>query len=266
MDISVAFSERKREHPQTRWVGYKYDMTSRSNTTGSVPAPNDLFNSALFSSIGSTVKSKWDSSSGPQMLSSMGSRLPAHIQTQTSSLASKYLSVKYLRSPTVYFGVGEEKPFFLLLSFPLLYARLRANLQYFYLNYLLLACVLFCATLMISPSSIISLGLLAFLWFYALQSVSGPTPLVVAGYPVPPKVVVGSLALLTAFLLTYVLASVFTWTLWTTAFCVGAHSGLRDGTMLREEENVVQMEGELEDAPFLNEGGTGRDKEGEGNV
>jgi hypothetical protein len=91
-----------------------------------------------------------------------------------------------LRSVSVTFGIGEERPFYVEKTPSLLVARVRHNLQFFYLNYLLLTAILFCLTLLISPSAIIGIGLLAMLWMYVIrQSQSGS--LKIAGtYPSPP--------------------------------------------------------------------------------
>jgi hypothetical protein len=75
-----------------------------------------------------------------------------------------------LRSISVCFGLGEERPFYVEKNPALLVARVKHNLQFFYLNYLLLTAVLFCLTLLISPSAIIGIGLLAALWMYVIKA------------------------------------------------------------------------------------------------
>lgn len=42
-------------------------------------------------------------------------------------------------------------------------------MTYFYLNYIFLTFLLFALTLMISPSSLISIAVLGFAWFYVLK-------------------------------------------------------------------------------------------------
>jgi hypothetical protein len=75
-----------------------------------------------------------------------------------------------LRSISVCFGIGEERSFYVEKNPALLVARVKHNLQFFYLNYLLLTAVLFCLTLLISPQAIIGIGLLAALWMYVIKA------------------------------------------------------------------------------------------------
>lgn len=66
--------------------------------------------------------------------------------------------------------MGEERPFYVEKSPTLLVARVKHNLLFFYLNYLLLTAFLFCLTLLISPSAIIGIALLAGAWLYVVRS------------------------------------------------------------------------------------------------
>ena len=48
--------------------------------------------------------------------------------------------------------------------------RVKHNLSFFYLNYALLTALLFCLTLLISPSAIIGIGLLGFAWMAVIRT------------------------------------------------------------------------------------------------
>ena len=50
--------------------------------------------------------------------------------------------------------------------------RIRHNLIFFHLNYVLVTAVLFCLTLLISPSAIIGIGLLGFAWMGVIRATS----------------------------------------------------------------------------------------------
>jgi hypothetical protein len=50
--------------------------------------------------------------------------------------------------------------------------RLRHNLSFFYLNYIIITAILFCLTMITSPSAIIGLGLLGFAWMAVIKSTS----------------------------------------------------------------------------------------------
>jgi hypothetical protein len=77
---------------------------------------------------------------------------------------------EHLRSIGVYFGIGEERPFYVERTPSLLVSRLRHNVTFFYLNYMLLTAILFCLTLLISPSAIIGIGLLGLAWVWVIRA------------------------------------------------------------------------------------------------
>jgi hypothetical protein len=88
------------------------------------------------------------------------------------------LNRENLKGVTVYFGIGEERPFYVEKVPSLLMERIRLNLSLFYLNYMLLTAVLFVLTLLISPSAIIGIGLLGLAWMYVIKSTqSGSMPI-----------------------------------------------------------------------------------------
>ena len=92
------------------------------------------------------------------------SNLPQGTQDTLAMAKQKVFNRKNLRSPTVFFGIGEEGPFYVEKVPSLITERVRHNLSFFYLNYALVTTVLFCLTLLISPSAIIGIGLLGFFW------------------------------------------------------------------------------------------------------
>lgn len=76
----------------------------------------------------------------------------------------------HLRSLTVYFGIGEERPFYFEKNPSLLVERLRHNLTFFYMNYLVVTAILFCLTLIVSPTAIIGVGVLALVWMWVIRA------------------------------------------------------------------------------------------------
>jgi PRA1 family protein len=75
-----------------------------------------------------------------------------------------------LRGPSVFFGIGEERPYYVEKTPSLLAERLRHNFTFFYLNYLLVAAILFCLTLVVHVSTIIGLALLAGAWMWLIRA------------------------------------------------------------------------------------------------
>lgn len=111
-------------------------------------------------------KEKWAASGGNEALGRLHASIPDSTRTYVSSLFKR----EHLRSISVVFGLGEERPFYVERTPSLLVERLRHNLVFFYLNYMVLTAVLFCLTLLISPSAIIGIGLLAMCWVWLIRA------------------------------------------------------------------------------------------------
>ena len=79
---------------------------------------------------------------------------------------------KNLRTPTIFFGIGEEHPFYMERVPSLVAERARHNLSFFYLNYSAVTVLLFSLTLLISPSAIIGIALLGFAWMALIRATS----------------------------------------------------------------------------------------------
>lgn len=92
------------------------------------------------------------------------------IPESTKSYVGGLFKREHLRSVSLFFGIGEERPFYVEKVPSLVMERVRHNISFFYLNYILLTAVLFCLTLFISPSAIIGLALLAMAWMWVIRS------------------------------------------------------------------------------------------------
>ena len=106
------------------------------------------------------------------MLANVQNNIPQGTKDYIADAKNKIFNRQHLRSPTVFFGMGEEKPFYLERVPSLVTERLRHNLSFFYLNYILITAVLFCLTMITSPSAIIGIGLLAFAWMAVIRATS----------------------------------------------------------------------------------------------
>jgi hypothetical protein len=102
-------------------------------------------------------------------------RMSASVPDSTKNFVGTLFNRDNIRSVGVYFGIGEERPFYVEKTPSLLMSRMHHNLTFFYLNYMLLAALLFCLTLLISPSSIIGIGLLALAWMFVIRASSTGT-------------------------------------------------------------------------------------------
>ena len=111
-------------------------------------------------------KDKWDSSGGNEALGRMSASIPDSTKTMVGSMFKK----EHFRGPAVFFGIGEERGFYVEKTPSLLVERLRHNVTFFYLNYLTIAAILFFLTLLVSPSAIIGLGLLVMVWVWLIRA------------------------------------------------------------------------------------------------
>ena len=99
----------------------------------------------------------------------VAAQVPEGTKQYFSATTGQLFNRQRLRSVSVCFGIGEERPFYVEKAPALLMARVKHNLSFFFMNYLMLTGLLFCLTLLVSPSAIIGIGLLGALWVYAVS-------------------------------------------------------------------------------------------------
>jgi hypothetical protein len=99
-------------------------------------------------------------------------RVSASIPDSTKQYVGTIFRRDQLRSPTIFFGIGEERGFYVEKNVALLVERLRHNITFFYLNYFLMTILLFCLTVITSPTTLISVGIWAAgcMWFIRASS------------------------------------------------------------------------------------------------
>lgn len=102
-------------------------------------------------------------------MSRVTASIPLGTQEYLSSTSQQLFNRQKLRSISVVFGIGEERPFYIEKAPSLLVARLKHNFQFFFLNYMVLTALLFCLTMLTSPLALMGLGLLAALWMYVIR-------------------------------------------------------------------------------------------------
>jgi len=203
----------------------------------------------------SNVKQKWSESSAPGYVDQISQQIPQETKDMISETRAKVFNPDHIRSPKAYLGIGEDRPFYVESNPSLLMGRVKHNLQYFYLNYILVGCILFVLTLLVSPTSIVGMVLLGAAWFYVLK-VTESGSVTIRGATIPQKPVLVVMAVISFFVLSYILSSVFWYTACMSFICAGGHSIFRDSTLLQDEDDKVNMEGDLgEDSAFL--GGAG---------
>lgn len=140
---------------------------AESATSASIGA--SAATAALGGLMGS-VSERWSSSGASDAVSRVSANLPQGTKDLFSSAKTKCFKREHLRSPTIFFGIGEAKPFYLEKNPALLVPRLKHNVSFFYLNYSIMTAILFVLTVLVSPSALIGMALLAFAWMSVIKS------------------------------------------------------------------------------------------------
>mmetsp|Transcript_30209 Transcript_30209/g.72991 ORF Transcript_30209/g.72991 Transcript_30209/m.72991 type:complete len:243 (-) Transcript_30209:351-1079(-) len=223
--------------------------TSSGNAAGNVAGALTAITSAS-----SSIKNAWENSGAKDALANAQSNLPQGTQDTLALAKQKVFNRKNLRTPTVFFGIGEEQPFYVEKVPSLITERLRHNAGFFYLNYALVTAVFFCLTLLISPGAIIGMGLLGFAWMAMLRATS-EGQVQVKGITITQKQASIAMSGVSVIVLIWLLSHIFWMALATSGFLCGVHCLLRDASMHKDEEDKVVMQGDLsleEEATFLN--------------
>lgn len=215
---------------------------------------NETSASALSSFVGvmNSAKEKWDSSGASEAMSRVTASIPLGTQEYLSSTSQQLFNRQKLRSISVVFGIGEERPFYIEKAPSLLVARLKHNFQFFFLNYMVLTALLFCLTMLTSPLALMGLGLLAALWMYVIRQTQSGS-MVLYGVAISQKNATIALSIFSSIALIWLLSSVFWWTLFSSGFMLSIHAVLRDASMHQDTEDQMDMVGEFsgEQASFL---------------
>jgi PRA1 family protein len=192
--------------------------------------------------------------------------VPQGTKDYFAAASEQLFSRQRLRPISVVFGMGEERPFYLERAPSLVVERVRHNVSFFYLNYMLLTAILFGLTVLITPTAILGLGLLAVAWMYTIRSaINGQ--LHIGAIAIQQKHASILLTIVSVFVMFHVLHKVFWWTLLSSTILVLSHALSRDASLHKDAEDKVDMQGDLpmavvagtaveedhgEDAPFLN--------------
>jgi len=205
----------------------------------------------MIGSISDTIKK----SGGSEVAGYVSNALPTSTKEYLSEAKEKMFNRDQLRSPGVFFGFGEEKPFYVERTPSLVVERLQHNISFFYMNYLLLAAILFALTLLTSPLALIAMAILAAAWVAVIKMTQNDS-CTLGGVGITQKQVSLVMTVGSGLLLFYILKNVFWWALGSTGVLVAVHSFLRDASMHKDEEDKIQMTGDIgvagpEDAAFL---------------
>jgi len=228
------------------------DSTGATNSASGAAAGIGAI--ATMGGIMGTMSDTIKRSGGSDIANSITNAIPDRTKDYINETREKMFNRDQLRSPTIFFGIGEEKPFYFERTPSLIVERFQHNVSFFYLNYLLLTAILFALTLLISPSALIGIAFLAVAWVSVIR-VTKDGAFSFQGISVSQKHASLAMTIVSALVLFWLLKSIFWWTLGSSGLLVGAHSFFRDASMHKDEEDKMQMTGDIgpgSEAEFLN--------------
>jgi PRA1 family protein len=152
---------------------------------------------------------------------------------------------EHFRGPSVFFGFGEERAFYVEKIPSLLLDRIKHNVTFFYFNYMVIIGIMFCMTLLVSPSALIGIGILVAAWFWLVRASQDGSIRISASISIPQKSAVLVMAGITVLVLVYLLRSIFWWTLFWSGLLIAIHAFLRDASMHKDMDDAVAMEGDF---------------------
>lgn len=170
---------------------------------------------------------KWDSSNVSKAVNKAVAAVPQSTKDFLTSTTGELFDRKNLRGFQACFGLGEGKPFSIEKSFGPLKERVTSNMQFFYLNYVLLGAILFCLTLVVSPSAIIGIGGLVVVWYLFIQRAKQQKPISILGKELTDKQATDILIVITALVLFFILENIFWYAFGTTLFLTIVHAATR---------------------------------------
>lgn len=219
----------------------------------------DVSTLSTFAGVVNSAKDKWNSSGANEAVSKFSASIPDSTKDYISQTTGQMFSRERLRTISVCFGIGEERPFYIEKNPSLLIARIKQNVQFFYLNYLFMAAIFFVLTLFVTPSAIIGIALLGAAWAYVIKTTQAGS-LKIGSFAISQTQATIVMGVISAFVMIWILSGVFWWALFSSGFLMITHASFRDASMHQDGDDQVAMMGEVattssagEQASFLGE-------------
>jgi len=131
-----------------------------------------------------------------------------------------------LRSLMVFFGMGEERPFYFESS--LIFQRVPYNLSFFYFNYILMTVILFAFTVMVNPFVLLSIAGLGFVWLRLLVATKDGARIQILFVSLTQKQTTLAMAVISVIVLIWLFKGIFWWTFLSANFLTASHAILRN--------------------------------------
>mmetsp|Transcript_31106 Transcript_31106/g.29947 ORF Transcript_31106/g.29947 Transcript_31106/m.29947 type:complete len:235 (-) Transcript_31106:336-1040(-) len=220
-------------------------MSIENSNSDTNPSGGALGALTVVSGMMGSLKEKWDTSGGKDVVSNVSSSLPQGFKDNIQQAKNQIFKRGKFRSPLVFFGIGEDKPFYVERSPPLIMARLQHNGTFFLLNYALVTAMLFVLTLLITPGPIIGLALLGVAWVSVIKTTQNGAASI-RGIVITQKQASIAMSVISVFVLIYLLKNVFWYSVGSSGVLIGLHALFRDASMHKDEEDKVEMTGDVE--------------------
>jgi len=174
-------------------------------------------------------------------MSKVSEAIPQEAKNYMKSAKEKILDSDKLRSFSVFFGIGEDRAYSIALNPAVLCPRLKHNLLFFYLNYILLAAVVFAITLlatMLNPKTLVILAILAAAWFVVIRSTSENSSTKVVGITITRKTASLIMMIISGIVAFFMVKDIFFITLGSSAGLAVIHAFFRDASNHKLDETT----------------------------
>jgi hypothetical protein len=203
------------------------------------------------------TNSKWNSYTPTsnqvnQTFNSVSAAVPQETKDFMKSAKEKIFDSDKLRSFSLFFGIGEETGFLPTIKPNILIPRVKNNILFFYLNYVLLASIILVITLfatMLNPKTLVMLAMLAISWLLVIKFTSG-NGLEVGSFTISRANATTAMMLVSAIVLFFVVKDVFYVTLGSSAAFSLVHAILRDDSKFSVDEGAAAGD-YIADVPVL---------------
>jgi len=175
-----------------------------------------------------------------ETLNKASAAVPQETKDLLRNAKNRILENDKLRSFSSFVGKGEQSAFSLTVQPGILCPRLKKNILYFYLNYILIAAIVMVITLlatMLNPKTIISVAVLLLAWFFVLQS-TADGGMKLGSSTVSRKNATSVMMVITAIVLFFVVKGVFFVTLTSASVIALIHALLRDSSNISFDESA----------------------------
>lgn len=178
-----------------------------------------------------------------KVVNQVSSSLPEGAKNFIQNAKERVFDSDKLRSFSVFFGIGEQRSFNIVLRPTNLLPRLKNNVLFFYLNYIILTFLVFLLSLLVfvlNPTTMIILAVLAVAWFVALKATTSDG-FQVCGFTVTRKEVSALMIIISGVVAYFTFESVFWASLGSSSFLALLHAWLRDAAE-HQMDNMITAE------------------------